>query len=151
MRRSLTLLPWLLVSCGPAPLPSAAECRALAEPKAVIDRCFGGDVKPGNYVGDLKCWPFSAPERMSGVWQTGFEVSDFFPGASKLPDDKDYEINIWLTAAPGTPELASGKYRGEFIGRRALCDGTFGHLGAYPRQVIVERMLSMTKLPASGL
>jgi hypothetical protein len=44
----------LLASCGHAPAPE--ECKALADPKAVIERCYGGKLDgSAKYIGDLKC------------------------------------------------------------------------------------------------
>jgi hypothetical protein len=151
--RWLPLLTSLLASCGHAQTPE--ECKALASPKAVIERCYGGKLEPSaKYVGDLKCWPFSPSQRLRGIWLIDLEASEFFPNASSLNDatgqpmwlesDLLEQRREVLDAAQG----AGGRvYAVEMEGRQALCDGMFGHFGMYPRQVIAERFYSMRLLP----
>lgn len=132
----------LLTSCGHAPIPP--DCKALSKPKAVVDRCFGGKLDDASaYVGDLRCWPFSPPHRMRGIWIIDLETSKFFPNASTIKEatgqplwletdllDKRSEL---LAAAQGAGRRV---YAVELDGRESLCDGAFGHFGMTPRQVI---------------
>lgn len=143
----------LLASCGHA--PTAEECKALANPKAVVERCYGGKLEPSSkYVGDLKCWPFSPPHRLRGIWVIDLEASEFFPNASNLKDASGQPMWLesdllerrreLLDAAQGAGRRV---YAVELEGRQSLCDGYFGHMGMSPRQVIVNRFYSMRLLP----
>jgi hypothetical protein len=142
----------LLASCGHA--PTAEECKALAKPKAVVERCFGGKLDASaNYVGDQKCWPFSKSERLRGIWVIDLEASEFFPNVSSI--NKASGQPMWLAsdlllrrhelldAAQGAGRRV---YAVELEGRQSLCDGYFGHMGMWPRQVIAERFYSMRLL-----
>jgi hypothetical protein len=80
------LLALFLASCGQKP-PTAEECKALAAPKAVVKRCYGGNLGPSaSYIGDLKCWPFSKPQRLVGLWLIGLEASEFYPNAKSFQE-----------------------------------------------------------------
>jgi hypothetical protein len=153
MIRWLSLLTILLASCGHAPTPE--ECKLLANPKAVVERCFEGKLNASaKYVGDLKCWPFSRPHRLRGIWVIDLEASEFFPNASGLSDAKGQpmwlETNLleqrgeFLDAAQGAGRRV---YAVELEGRESLCDGFFGHMGMSPREVIADRFYSMRLLP----
>jgi hypothetical protein len=150
--RLLPLLAVAVAACDQQP-PTAQECKALADPKAVIDRCSGGNLS-GSYVGDLKCWPFSKPERLSGLWVIRMEGSDFYQNARNLEDVANRRPE-WLESdlVERRPELLAAAqgagtrvYAVEFEGRQSLCDGYFGHFGMYPREVIAARFYSMRLL-----
>ena len=158
MTRLLPLLALLLTACGQRP-PATEECKALAAPKAVVERCYGGSVGPtATYIGDLKCWPFSNPQRLVGLWLIDLEASEFYPNAKSLKDVDRRRPRTWLESdlLERRPELLAAAqgagalvYSVELEGRQVLCDGTFGHFGMYPRQVIAERFYSMNLLPPS--
>ena len=144
----------LLLSCGQR-TPTPQDCKALNEPKAVLQRCYGGDLENGKYVGDLKCWPFSKAQRLQGIWLIALEASAFYPSAKAVKEIDHREPNVWLETdllAKRADLLASAQgaearaYAVDFEGRQALCDGMFGHFGMYPRQVIAERFYSMRRL-----
>lgn len=148
----------LLASCEQKP-PTVEECKALAAPKAVIARCYGGSLGPrASYIGDLKCWPFSKPQRLVGLWLIDLEASEFYPRA-KTPQYVDtVRPQIWLESPwlEGRPELLAAAqgagtrvYAVELEGRQSLCNGKFGHFGMYPQQVIAERFYSMRLLRRS--
>ena len=94
---------------------------------------------------------------MRGVWVTGFEVSNFIPGATQAPgrDDTDWQ-GTWLTFASGaTPDpsiwaerdrLGGAAVAIDFIGRRSRRSGDYGHMGGASQIVIVDRILSLRVL-----
>jgi hypothetical protein len=153
MSRWLPLLSLCLASCGHRP-PTAEECTALSDPKAVIDRCYGGDLRNGKYIGDLKCLPYGASERLRGLWLIDLETSEFFPNAKTVKANKDSPIWLetdLLNRPSGLLDAAQGAgrrvYVVEFQGRQSLCDGgAYGHMGMFPKQVIVERFYSIKPL-----
>jgi len=151
--RWLPLLTLLLASCGHAPTPE--ECKTLANPKAVVERCYGGKLDPSaKYVGDLKCWPFSKPQRLRGIWVIDLEASQFFPNAASFKEASGRPMWLESDLLEKRPELlgaaqGAGRrvYAVELEGRESLCDGYFGHMGMSQRQVIAERFYSMRHLP----
>lgn len=158
MNRTVPLLALSLAACSHNP-PTAEECKALADPKAVIQRCTDGNLSPSaKYVGDLKCWPFSKSERLRGLWVIDLEASAFYPNANTVPPLDFRHPPTWLETdlIDRRPELLAAAqgagrrvYAVEFQGRKALCDGPFGHMGVFPREVIVERFYSLRPLHAS--
>ena len=81
---------------------AARECQSLM--LTVPQRCFGGDVTTGKYVGDLKCWPFSKLQRMRGVWSIAMEASLFVPNAERVTSAAPPHL-AWLeTNLSRTPE-----------------------------------------------
>lgn len=121
----------------------------------MVERCFGGNLgATARYIGDLKCWPFSKPQRIAGLWVVGLEASEFYPNARVLKDIDVREADTWLDSPllERRPELiAAGTraYAVELDGRLALCDGLFGHFGMYPREVVVDRFHSMRPVPST--
>ena len=134
---------------------STAECKALTDIDAIIQRCFGGHFTDENYVGDLKCFPYSSPQRFTGVWVVGLESSRFFPNASSYKDTEGRTEKIWLRVEPSpSPAVtAAGQgagtraYAVDLIGRRSLCDFNYGHMGMSPKEIIAERIIAMRPLP----
>ncbi|MGZ8311745.1 MAG: hypothetical protein ACXWUP_14665 [Allosphingosinicella sp.] len=99
------------------------------------------------------CVDFLPAERLRGVWLTGFERSEFIPGAVRLPDPDDPRgSRIWLTFAAGAPDPVLRRQLDEmrttagvaieFVGRRSRHPGAYGHMGGADRLVIVDRLLS---------
>ena len=150
----------LLASCGSRP-PTAQDCKALSTPQAIAERCFGGNIQTGKYVGDLNCWPFSKPHKIKGVWLVALEASEFYPDARALNETRgrspgNWTPQVWLQTRllNNRPELrAAGQgagprvYAVEFVGQQSLC-GAFGHFGIYPKEVIVDRFVMMRPLSA---
>jgi signal transduction histidine kinase len=94
--RWISLLFLALLSCGRKEY-TAEECRALAAPKAYLDRCMGGKIN-GEYSGDEKCWPFSQPQRIHGVWL----VNELVTNAAKHGAGA---IDVTYTATDGRHRL----------------------------------------------
>jgi hypothetical protein len=153
MMRSLTLLALLLAACGHRP-PTAEECKALAEPKAFLSRCMGGKIN-GDYVGDLKCWPFSNSKRIQGVWLVQFEGSEFYSGAKTAEEAKRARPTMWLETRlrDKQPFLDAGQggqpltYWADVEGRESQCDAAFGHQAQFPREFIVAHFYALRRLP----
>jgi hypothetical protein len=110
---------------------------------------MGGKIN-GDYIGDLKCWPFSKPQRLNGILQAGFEHSEFYPNAKNPAESKNPELRIWFedqSAEPppkalrASPDGLMHTFMVEAEGRLSLCDGWFGHQGQYPREFIANRII----------
>ena len=171
MARYLFIIVLLLASCGKPQQRehliepdwksaySSAECRALND--TIIERC-GGSLERASAImreNPAICEPFGPPEKLSGMWELDLEHSAFFEGAEDLLSTKvkleDWDYT-WLDVpdiAERTDELGAAQgagrrvYRVELVGRRSLCDTGFGHMGAYPREVLLQKLLSQEAVP----
>jgi hypothetical protein len=139
-----------VISCGEKRY-TAQECRSLQ--LNLIERCYGGDLAKGKYVGEFKCWPFSKPQQMHGVWVFGLEASDFYPNVTKPTSQPS---DTWLQAAPSALRdfIATSRREGwvayavDFTGRQSLCDANYGQGGAFEKEVIVDHFNSVKRLPS---
>lgn len=164
--RALFLSLCLVVGCAPAPRVeaedrrtvkwkesySASECKALTEPTTYVDRCYGGDLEKGTFVGATACMPYSPPERMQGVWVVDLEHSAFFLGAATYAEVEGNSSTVWLQTEllPDASSSAQGAgmtaFAIDLIGRRSLCDFRYGHFGLSSQEVIPQRILRIRQL-----
>jgi hypothetical protein len=98
-----------------------------------------------------QCYKFDKARRWKGHWINQFEGSIFCPAGSPCPDERSGAANaIWLEFSSTRPvqnELKpGGVYEVEFIGRRSIGEGHFGHMGMSPNDIIVDRMISMNQI-----
>jgi len=114
---------------------------------------MGGTIY-GNYIGDLKCWPFSQPQRLQGVLLAGFEYSEFHPHVMTVKQAQNTEPKIWFDSnvemPVPVPRAEIGLPHAWLIdaeGRLSVCDAWFGHLGQYPREFIATKYYSTRVLP----
>lgn len=96
----------------------------------------------------------STSAEFEGLYISSFETSAFIPSGQGCPGDASE--SYWLSAADpsfferynalasqtGSP-LRGTVVRVRFIGRLSE-PGSYGHLGAYPREITVEKLLEMT-------
>ena len=144
---SLVLL-MVLSGCGGSQ-SAITNCTDAAKPALVVDRCFGGNLKTGRYIGDVACFPFSVPQRFTGIWHVELEGSFF--EASSAQGARPH--NIWLDVA-NPPKAALASMQGDvprdfavdLIGRRSLCPGLFGHMGVTPHEIAAETMISIRQV-----
>jgi len=98
---------------------------------------------------DPSCFEMTPSQPWSGLWQNGWEWTNFCPDPAKYCDWMS-KRGIWLTFAKaahrGPKPLDRGLYRIEFVGRRTKVAGNFGHLGSYNHLMVVERVLSLQKI-----
>ena len=104
-----------------------------------------------DYVDNPDCFDMTPPRRWSGMWDFGWEWSDFCEDPAKvcgLGPGHD-RGQVWTDVAPGAqmPRLPDGMYHVEFIGRRTRAPGHFGHLNQYDYLMIVDRIISIKKVP----
>lgn len=97
-----------------------------------------------------ECFRMTPAKRWTGLWNAGWEWSNFCPApAEHCPIAADHG-DIWLEFKPGAhegPELRDGLYAIEFIGRRTAQSGSFGHLNQYDHLMAVDRVISIRKVP----
>ncbi|WP_066807985.1 hypothetical protein [Sphingomonas asaccharolytica] len=125
------------------------NCADAAKPALVIEKCFGGNLQTGHYLGDVACFPFSEPQRFTGIWHVELEGSFFeAPSANGI-----HPRNVWLDVA-NPPKVAQASMQGDaprdfavdLIGRRSLCAGMFGHMGVIPHEITVETLTSIRQV-----
>jgi hypothetical protein len=99
------------------------------------------------------CFKFTPPRRMHGLWRNSFEGSEYCDdSAGKCPDakvEKDPKSFTWfaLQLLPGWKDTPpGGLYKVDFIGRRSVGAGMFGHFGMSQNEVIVDRLLSIEEV-----
>jgi len=99
-----------------------------------------------------ECFKFDRQRRWKGVWTNDFEGSTFCPAGSKCPIQFSAVPQlIWLEFAPNLSPKESklgATYELEFIGRRSIGKGQFGHMGVSENDIIVDRIISMKELRA---
>lgn len=153
MKRWIALFYLPLISCAQKQY-TAAECAALAAPQAYFDRCMGGKIN-GDYIGDLKCWPFSKSQQVDGILVVSFEQSAFYRNASSLDQIKNAKPETWFenesdeplpAALQGKADDLTHTYLVKARGRLSLCDAWFGHGGHYPREFISSHFVSARRL-----
>jgi len=161
MRRpALVLVTLLLAGCGGGNPPSAYKHArdqfSAFVPLPMIDAdfvpCFRTiNGEPGR-LADADCYNFTEPQRMRGVAITRFETGSFYPGRSTLPPGDDGS-DIWVEIDPRVlpANVRSDCRRGcalylDFVGRRTAVAGHYGHLGMSKHQIVVDRVLSATRL-----
>lgn len=106
------------------------------------------------FIGYDKCFRFSKPTHMRGVWISEFEGSMFYDGATHSPTIQRYDSNMtWLEMRDPRYSQVMDKDGGQrtfsidFIGRKSLYPALYGHMGMSRSMVIVDRMLSMQEVP----
>lgn len=148
----------LLASCDrPAeekvPRHSDATMRQIAGEfpgmtRACLDKLKWGGVEAVPGKSDA-CYRFESARRWQGVWEHYMEHSTFCAApALNCPDDPDREL--WLEFSGAEPPEAGfppgGTFAIEFIGRRNVGAGTFGHGGMFRNEVIVDRVISISRV-----
>jgi hypothetical protein len=99
-----------------------------------------------------QCFEMTSSQRWQGLWRDEFEGSVFCPSPAKecssiRPDGTWLSYTDKLRHAGTRPaEGAGGLYRVEFIGRKALKPGHYGHMGYFANEIIVDQLISARQL-----
>jgi hypothetical protein len=117
-----------------------------------------------------QCYKMEAPRRYRGVWVDEFEGQRFIPEGTSPPEwprtdpksagwSEQFErarlATIWFDASRVTVDQKF-RQRGvrrfiEFIGRKTMYPGAYGHLGMSGQEVIVDRVISLRGCPETGV
>lgn len=98
---------------------------------------------------DPNCFQMTQPQRWSGLWETGWEWTNFCPDPAKECDwmSKRGTWLIFAKGAYGGPKLTDdGVYHIDFVGRRTKVAGNFGHQASYDHLIVVDRLISIQKI-----
>ena len=119
--------------------------------KSLDDRCIpkigvGVETK---YEAD--CLRMTEPQRWRGIWRVEFEGSTFTPEGQEhcYKTDKVGDC-IWLEgrALPWPGRWACAReFEIEFMGRKNVWPGAYGHGGISYYKIVVDRLISAKRLP----
>jgi hypothetical protein len=94
-----------------------------------------------------ECFKMEPPRHWRGLWADYFEGQQFCPAPAKDCQFDEHAPRIWLSFAKDQPRAGQPPgmrvYQVEFIGRRTLRPGHYGHMAAYTDEVIVDRLISI--------
>lgn len=109
-----------------------------------------------------QCYKMQAPRRHQGVWIDKFEGQSFIPEGTSSPEwprtdpksprwreqfERARLANIWLNTSRITsdekPRQPGKKWLIEFVGRKTLYPGAYGHFGMSGNEIIVDRIISL--------
>jgi hypothetical protein len=151
----------LLVGCKQQPARhqkiSDAELRQMrVEMPGITDDCLEkikwGGIQAAPAQAD-QCFKFEKPRRWKGIWINQFERQRFCPNPPERSCPKNSTTNqnyVWLEFAsePSIKPGSGGVYELEFIGRRSVGAGVFGHFGMSPNEIIVDHIISLREVEA---
>lgn len=152
MRRAALVAPLILLNgCGDAGTYAHWGDRLSAATGGLFGQpCSRGET---DRLPDDQCYRMTPPERMRGIWIDEFEGSRFLPGLTAAPATDPPGPHIWLEMdahpVPALPEERRGQGRVvllDFIGRRTLYPGNYGHLGMSEHEVVVQRLISAREI-----
>ena len=96
------------------------------------------------------CFEMTPQRRWSGLWRAALEGSQFCPDEAGRPAKecafKEGTTMTWLE--PRSDYTPNGiLYQVNFVGRRTARPGHFGAYGFYQHEIVVDRMISMKRVP----
>jgi hypothetical protein len=113
-----------------------------------------------------QCYKMEAPRNYRGVWVDEFEGQAFIPEGTKAPEwprddlkspewdkeaDRAIAARIWLDVESvdlNEERRRSGrKFFIEFVGRKTMYRGNYGHFGMSGHEIIVDRVISLRECP----
>lgn len=144
-----TALVSLLLGCQKRePMMSDADFAAFKEAHpGMLQTCLD-EVRFGGFTewhpNDPECYDMLPAQRWSGLWEHGWEWTNFCADPAKQCDWMA-ERGTWLTFADSdlNPGLIDGVHRIVFVGRRTKNPGNFGHLASYDHLMVVDRIISI--------
>jgi hypothetical protein len=142
----------LLVSCHHRkPAMSNADFQLLkASHPTMSQRCLDEARYSGDWASrldDPDCFEMLPDQRWSGRWDTNGEYSTFCPdGTKQCEANGGITLKFTDRSAP-SESLPLGEYRIQFIGRRTKVPGHHGQLDVYAHFMIVDRLISLQRIP----
>lgn len=112
-----------------------------------------------------QCNKMEEPRRYRGIWTNEFEGSAFVLEGTTPPKwprpyrntpewraqaDRAIAASIWLDVGPaefgGRYPRGARKLLIEFVGRKTMYTGHYGHFGMFGNEIIVDRVISLKRL-----
>ncbi|MFD1034446.1 hypothetical protein ACFQ15_07270 [Sphingomonas hankookensis] len=109
------------------------------------------------------CYKMPLPRRWQGLWRNSFESHVFCEAPATRcriePDADPQPPYTWIEFKgpidPRVKQAAEGLYRIDFIGRKTVIPGNYGHLGLARHAIVVDRLLFIDRqdrsVPSSNL
>jgi hypothetical protein len=98
------------------------------------------------------CFRMTPPRRWNGLWRDDFEGQRFCPAPARECSYASRGDQVWISFKPGTRPRqgsATGKtFLIDFVGRRTLLPGHHGHMGVFAHEIVVDKLLSISRLGA---
>ena len=99
-----------------------------------------------------QCFEMTPQRRWTGLWRNAFEGSQFCEKPARECTFDSPGGRVWLTSEVGVgmpvPHGRGGLYAVDFMGRRTLHRGVFGHMGVFDHEIIVDRVISIKQVEA---
>ena len=109
-----------------------------------------------------QCFKMEEPRRYRGIWIDEFEGQAFIPEGTEPPQwpspdstspgwrerlERAQAASIWLDVERAGLEHKEGrKIRIDFVGRKTLYPGYYGHMGMSGGEIIVDRVISLKEM-----
>jgi hypothetical protein len=87
------------------------------------------------------CVKMLPQQHWRGLWRNDFEGSRFCPAPAKRCTFETPGERIWLSRAPGRAD--GGLYRVDFIGRRTMYKGPYGHMGVFDEELFIDKPIKI--------
>ena len=146
----------LVAGCEKSPKPKVSNADLQEFAKAhpgITNECLNNYRSSGDWVpivtGAADCFEMQAPRRWNGIWNKGWEWSNFCAApattcsASFVDDEMDLRFSE--KAYPNGAEL-DGMFEIEFVGRRTKVAGYHGHLNQYPHFIVADRVTAIRRI-----
>lgn len=112
-----------------------------------------------------QCYKMEKPRRYRGIWIDAFEGQEFIPQGATAPEwprtdpklpgwraqfERARAARIWLDVerVKVGHDFSNGSRRMliDFVGRKTMYPGWFGHMGMSGSEIIVDRVISLKKM-----
>ena len=153
--KALLVVPVVSVLLGcqqPEPVISDAEFIGFRESNPGMVQACLDEVRYGGFIewrpNDPDCYEMLPAQRWSGLWEHGWEWTNFCPEPAQTCDWMA-KRGTWLTLADNVElgaDIPDGVHRIEFVGRRTKVPGNFGHTASYEHLMVVDRIISLDPL-----
>jgi len=118
--------------------------------EACLKKVRSGEFGANEWMNNADCFDMLPAQHWSGLWNSGWEWTNFCPAPATACPIAAEHGDVWLIFAKGAypdAERLEGIYRIEFVGRRTKVPGYFGHLSQYNHLMVVDRVISIAKVP----
>ena len=99
-----------------------------------------------------QCFGMTPMRRWRGLWRNDFEGSRFCPPPAQECSYDTPGDRVWLSVWAKLPEdIRQGRfgdlYAVDFVGRRTVHSGRYGHMGMSDHEMVVDRLISIERVP----